>query len=122
MAAEFRENRAGMAAMLRTPRAVKTMEHIGDLIRIRAEAIAPVQTGAYAFGTEPPNGAHGGGFQVEPGVRDGVASVRIANRVRAAPSKNFPEGYGYGAALEFGNARIKKQRILGRALDAVNLA
>lgn len=122
MVAEFRENRAGMAAMLRTLAALKAVEHIGELIRIRAEEIAPVHTGAYAFGTEPPNGAHGGGFHVEPAIRDGVASVRVINRVRSAPSKNYPDGYGYGAALEFGNEHTPRQRILGRALDAVHLA
>jgi hypothetical protein len=115
VAATFAQNRAGMAAMLRTPRAVKTVEHIGDLIRIRAEAIAPVQTGAYAFGLPGPPGVTGGGFHVDAGIRNGVASVRVSNNVRRG-------SYAYGAALEFGNARIKKQRILGRALDAVNLA
>jgi hypothetical protein len=132
MPTEFRENRAGMLAMLRTPRAVAAMDHIGQLIRIRAEEIAPVDSGAYAFGIESRKGAHGGGFKVEAGIRNGVASVRVINRVRSGPSRRFPNGFGYGAALEYGltwvdkrtgrTHTIKKQRILGRALDAVNLA
>jgi hypothetical protein len=119
---EWRENRAGCLAALATPDAVDAMRHIGDLIRIRAEEIAPVDTGAYAFGVESGKGARDGGFKVEAGIRDGTASVRVINRVRSAPSKNWPNGYGYGLGLERGNSRMRGQRILGRALDALNLA
>lgn len=108
--------------MLATPSMVAAMDHLGQLVRIRAEQISPVRTGAYAFGIEAGNGAHDGGFKVDSGVHEGIARVRVTNSVRSAPSKNWPNGYGYGWALEHGNSRIKKQRILGRALDALNLA
>lgn len=112
---EWRENRAGCQAALATPDAVDAMRHIGDLIHIRAEEIAPVVTGAYAFGLPGKPGVTGGGFHVDAAVRDGVASVRVTNNVHRG-------SFGYAIALEFGNSRVRKQRILGRALDALNLA
>lgn len=115
-------NPAGLRAMLGTPAMLAAMEHLGELVRIRAEEIAPVDTGAYAFGVEPKNGAHDGGFKLDPAVVRGVARCRITNAVRSAPSPKWPEGYPYGQALEWGNSRMKGQRILGRALDAINLA
>lgn len=117
MAVEYRENRAGIRAMLAAPFMVKAMDHVGQVIRVEAERIAPVDTGAYAFGQPTPK-ASGGGFHVDSGVTDGAARTRVSNNVRSAPSKNWPDGYGYGWALEHGNKRIKKQRILGRAIDA----
>jgi hypothetical protein len=104
------------------PAMVGAMDHIGQLVRIHAEEIAPVDTGAYAFGVEAGNGAHDGGFTVDAGLDRGIARVRVVNAVRSAPSKRWPQGYAYGVALEFGNGRMRGQRILGRALDAVNLA
>lgn len=115
MASRFEPNPAGMKAMLATSSMVAAMGHIGQLIRIRAEAIAPVRTGAYAFGLEGEPGVTGGGFHVDASVVEGVARARISNDVHRG-------SYNYGVALEFGNSRIKKQRILGRALDALNLA
>lgn len=115
-------NLAGLREMLGTPAMVAAMKHLGELVRIRAEQIAPVDTGAYAFGVEPANGAHDGGFKLDPAVVRGVARCRIYNAVRSAPSKKWPNGYAYGVALEHGNEHMKGQRILGRALDALNLA
>lgn len=121
MAIQWVENPAGMKALLLAPGAVRAMEFVGGVVRDEAERIAPVRTGAYAFGVDPPNGAHDGGFHVEPFTNDGAAAVRVINRVRSKPSKNYPEGYGYGAALEHGDGHITAQHILGRALDALNL-
>lgn len=118
MAVEYRHNPAGLAKLMRSPAMVAEMRRRVELARIHAEAIAPVDTGAYAYGLPTPRAA-GGGFQIEAGVRGGRAYGRIVNRVRSAPSRNWPDGYGYGWALEFGNKRIRKQRILGRAVDAI---
>ncbi len=115
MPSVFVANPAGLRAMLSTPAMVGAMDHIGELVRIRAEEIAPVRTGAYAFGLEGEPGVTGGGFHVDAGVHEGVARVRISNDVHRG-------SYNYGVGLEFGSSRIKKQRILGRALDALNLA
>lgn len=116
---EFRENRAGIEEMLRADFMVDEMRRRMELGRIQAERIAPVDTGAYAFDTPNDKGATGGGFKVKSGVRGGRAYARLSNSVRSRPSKNWPNGYGYGWALEHGNKRIKKQRILGRAIDAI---
>jgi hypothetical protein len=118
--ADYRPNPAGLAAMLAAPFMVAEMKRRAELGRIEAERIAPVDTGAYAFDTPNSKGAHGGGFKVTAGIKDGRAYARLSNHVRAKPSKNFPDGYGYGWALEHGNKRIKKQRILGRAIDALS--
>jgi hypothetical protein len=115
LAATYVPNPAGIKAMLATPAMVDAMDHIGQLIRIRAEAIAPVVTGAYAFGLEGGPGVTGGGFHVDAGIHEGVARVRVINDVHRGT-------YGYGQALEFGTRHMRKQRILGRALDALNLA
>lgn len=121
MPVEWRENPAGMKALLLAPGAVRAMEFVGGVVADEAERIAPRVTGAYADGVEAANGAHGGGFHVEPFTNHDAAAVRVINRVRSKPSKNYPEGYGYGAALEHGNGHIAAQHILGRALDALNL-
>ncbi|MER7280414.1 hypothetical protein ABT369_38855 [Dactylosporangium sp. NPDC000244] len=117
---EFRENRAGVAAMLRTAGMLAAMEHLGDIVRIDAEATAAVDTGAYAFGTNHKPGVTGGGFNVDAAIRDGVASVVVSNDVRSAPSEHWPEGYPYGVAQEFGNERVQARHTLGRALDALS--
>lgn len=93
-----------------------------------AMRIAPVDTGQYKYGrvllsrrTDPtgrlrkkygrfrplPRGSEGG-FHVERGVRNGVAYARLVNK---APHAGF---------LEFGTRYMKRQRILGRAMDAIS--
>jgi hypothetical protein len=120
MTTDFVENRAGVAEMLRTPEMLAAMRHLGEVVRIDAEATAAVDTGAYAFGTDVKPGVTGGGFEVDPAVRDGVASVVVSNNVRSAPSKNWPDGYPYGVAQEFGNEHVDARHTLGRALDALS--
>lgn len=118
--ARFEENRAGVAAMLRAPGMLAAMEHLGTIVQIEAERTAAVDTGAYAFGNDVKPGVTGGGFNVDPAIRDGKASVVISNDVRAAPSKSHPEGYPYGVAQEFGNGHITARHTLGNALDALS--
>ncbi|GAA2346941.1 hypothetical protein [Dactylosporangium salmoneum] len=117
---EFQEDRAGIAEMTRSPAMLAAMEHLGDIVRIDAEATAAVDTGAYAFGLDGKPGVTGGGFTVDPQIRRGVASVVVSNDVRSAPSKNWPEGYPYGVAQEFGNEYVTARHTLGRALDALS--
>jgi hypothetical protein len=119
MVVEWRENPAGMRALLLTPAAENAMEFVGGIVRDEAERIAPVVTGAYAFGVDPPTGEHDGGFHVEPFTNNDAAAVRIVNRVRAKPTKKYVDGFGYGVALEVGTRYMHAQHILSRALDAV---
>lgn len=119
-AVDFEEDKAGVAEMLRTPDMLATMGHLGEIVRIEAERTAAVDTGAYAFGTDVKPGVTGGGFDVDAAIRDGVASVTVSNDVRSAPSKNWPEGYPYNLALEFGDGKITAQHTLGNALDALS--
>jgi hypothetical protein len=109
---EYRENRGGIEEMLRAPWLVVELERRAELGRIEAERIAPVRTGAYAFGLPGDEGVHGGGFKVAAGVKDGRAYARINNDVRRGD-------YCYAAALEFGTRYMKRQRPLGRAIDAL---
>lgn len=117
---DFEEDRGGIAEMMRTPDMLAAMGHLGEIVRIEAERTAAVDTGAYAFGTDVKPGVTGGGFEVDPAIRDGVASVTISNDVRSAPSKNWPEGYPYGVAQEFGDENVEARHTLGNALDALS--
>jgi hypothetical protein len=121
MAVEWHEDRAGMAALLLAPQAVRAMEFVGGVVKDEAERIAPVRTGAYAFGVDPPTGEHDGGFHVEPFTNNDAAAVRVINRVRARPTRSDPTGFGYAPALEVGTRYMHGQHILSRALDAVSL-
>lgn len=100
MGAEFRPNRAGIEAMLRSPTVVRALEARAEQIKRRAERISPVDTGHYKASWYRETHATG----------DGRPFVRVGNRC------------SYGRYLEFGTSRMRKQRILGRALDAINLA
>lgn len=121
MTVTWRENPAGMRALLLAPDAVRAMEFVGGVIKDEAERTAPVDTGAYAFGVDPPNGAHDGGFHVEPFTKNDAAAVRVINRVRSKSSAKWPDGFGYGALLEWGGNGRPARHILGHALDALNL-
>lgn len=109
---EFREHPAGTRAMLAEPFMVEAMRHKAELGRIAAERIAPVDTGAYAFGLPGKPGVHGGGFKVTAGLRDGRAVARLSNDVHRGD-------FCYAAALEFGTRHMRAQRPLGRAIDAI---
>lgn len=114
------ENPAGIAAMAAGPGMLAAMKHLGEIVQIDAERTAAVDTGAYAFGLPGKPGTTGGGFKVDAAIRDGKATVRVSNDVRAAPSANFPEGYGYGVAQEFGNSHVTARHTLGNALAALS--
>lgn len=116
MAVEYRRNEAGLRAMLAAPWLVAELKRRAELGRIEAERISPVRTGAYAFGAEtarnaPPD-VHGGGFKVTAGIKDGRAYARLSNDVHRGD-------FCYAAALEFGTSKMRKQRPLGRAIDAI---
>ena len=113
-------NPAGIAAMAASPGMLAAMDKLGQVVAAEAERTAAVDTGAYAHGTPGRPGVTGGGFKVDADIRDGVATARISNDVKAAPSTNFPEGYAYGVAQEFGNEHVTARHTLGNALDALN--
>lgn len=113
--ARYVENPAGIQAMLASPAMVQAMRHRGELVRIEAERIAPVDTGNYAFKTPNTRGNRDGSFVLTAGVRAGRAYARVSNSARS------PRGFMYSLALEFGTKYMRKQRILGRALDAIRL-
>lgn len=109
----FVENPSGIAAMAAGPGMLGAMDECGNFIRIDAEAIAPVDTGAYAFGTPGRPGTTGGGFKVDPAIRGGRATVRVSN------DASF-NGHCYAVDLEFGNRDQPAQHILGNALSALS--
>jgi hypothetical protein len=96
--------------MLAAPWMVEEMRRRAELGQIRAEEIAPVDTGAYAFGLPGKPGVTGGGFHVTAGIKDGRAYGRLSNDVHR-------NGFSYAAALEWGTKYMRKQRPLGRAID-----
>jgi HK97 gp10 family phage protein len=93
----FVENRAGIEAMLRSRSVELGLRRIGAAIKDRAERISPVDTGHYRNSWYLES--------VRPG--DGRPFVRVGNRA------------AYARYLEYGTRYMKRQRILGRALDAV---
>ena len=102
MGVEYRENPAGIRAMLAAPWMVEALRRKGEAIKAVAEANTPVDTGRMKAS-----------WRVRAAVKDGRAWVRVLNTARS------PEGYPYPAALEFVTRRIKKRRILGRAVEQV---
>lgn len=110
MASRFTEYPQGLAAVLAGEPMQRHLHHRMELAEIYAEAIAPVVTGRYAGFTEsearPHNRGHGG-FVVVSGVRNGRAYARLIN---ITP---------YAVFLEFGTRYMRRQRILGRSLDAM---
>lgn len=96
MAATFRANQAGIAALARTPAMRDAMQTLADRVANQARAIAPVVTGEYKASIE-----------ASTVQRDG----KICGRVTAgAPHSQF---------LEFGTEHMDAQRILGRSLDVL---
>jgi hypothetical protein len=117
--ARFEPRHEVVGEILSSPGMVAEMMRRVELGRIEAERLASVDTGNYAFGTPNQRGATGGAFMVTAGVRDGRAYGRLSNAARAKPSPAYPGGYMYSWALEFGNKRIRAQRVLGRCLDTM---
>ena len=92
---EYKPNRAGLQEMLRSQGVRLALLAKARKVKFRAEAIAPVQTGRYRAS-----------FTLEWGEQDGRVFARVLNRTP------------YARFLEFGTRYMRKQRILGRALDA----
>lgn len=103
--ATFRMHPGALERILSSPAMQRMLEERAERVRIRAEQIAPVRTGRYAFGMRIPSGGKGGGFEIETGVERGRAYARVINRTP------------YAIYLEFGTRYMRKQRILGNALD-----
>ncbi len=93
-------NPAGFAAFERSPMIEAMLLRTAQKIEERGVALSPVRTGQYVSS-----------WYSETGRRDsGLPYGRTGNR---APHARF---------LEYGTRYMARQRILGRALDAVNLA
>lgn len=106
MATRFEPNRAGIAAFGRSQGMQQAMGRLAEKVKARAERISPVRSGQYKAG-----------WRTASGVRNGRAFGRIYNIARDPKT-----GYPYPRAVEFGTERMKKQRVLGRALDALREA
>lgn len=102
MAVEYRENPAGIRAMLASPGMQRAMHTVGEAVKTRAEALTPVQTGLMRRS-----------WAVKVGVRGGRAWVRILNDAKTA------EGTRYPWFVEHGTRRMRRQRVLGRAVDQI---
>jgi HK97 gp10 family phage protein len=111
MGATFVPNPAGIRALLASPAMVKAMERVAEKIEAEAVRLAPVRTGNYV-----------NSFSVHADVHDGVARGVVSNNAHSEPSAGYAGGYPYCQALEFGTSKMRAQRIMGRALDAINLA
>lgn len=90
---KFVASRAGISELGRSPAMVAEMKRRAEVVAVRARAIAPVRTGRYKAS-----------IKATAGVRAGRAQGRVT---ASAPWSSF---------LEFGTSRMRRQRILGRAL------
>jgi hypothetical protein len=107
----FTEYPQGLAHALAAEPMQQALARKMGLVRIYAEAIAPVRTGRYAGFTETadrPGNPGQGGYVIVSGVRNGKAYARLIN---ITP---------YAVYLEFGTRYMRRQRPLGRALDALH--
>lgn len=103
MAVEYRENPAGIAAMLRSDMVADALRARAEEGKRRAEQLTPVDTGRMKASW------------VVTVTRGGkTVQARLANTARDPQT-----GFNYPAALEFGTRYIRKRRILGRAIDSM---
>lgn len=107
MPARFVPNEAGIRRVLQSEDMQQTLAARMERARIRAEAIAAVDTGRYAYAVNIPPGERGGGFHVVSGVDDGRAFARLVN--------DTPYAY----FLEFGTRYMKAHKTLRRSIDAL---
>ncbi len=96
-AALFVENPAGMAALRAAPFMRRAIEDAGGKVKAEAERLSPVRTGHYRASWYLKSESGGAG----------AVLVRVGN------------GAEYAFYLEHGTSEINRQRILGRALDAL---
>ncbi len=102
MAATFRANQAGIRAIAATEGMARAIRQPGELVAERARELAPVLTGQYKAG-----------IHVDVIDRDGKKVARVST------DPVSPEGYHYGASVEFGTENMEGQRVFGRALDVL---
>lgn len=99
----YRENRAGVRAMLCSQEVRDDTHRRGENVADFARSIAPVRTGRYKGLTKQ----YGrGGFYVISGIENGVPYTDVTN----------PTPYAY--FLERGTRYMRAQHILGRSLQA----
>ena len=101
MAVEFRENRAGVDAMLGAPWMVSAIEARCRPIKARAEINTPVDTGRMRSS-----------WRLWAGLRQRRALVQVYNTAKSA------DGFHYPWVIEKGSRFIEAQHPLGRAVDA----
>lgn len=101
MVIRYSQNRAGLAAFERSPQMVTALERVLAPIKQHAEVNTPVDTGRMRAS-----------WRIHGGVAAGRAFARISNSARSETGAPYP------AYLEFGTRRIKRRRILARAIDA----
>lgn len=99
--ATYRENPAGMRAMLAAPFMVEAMRQFAERGAAGAERNTPVDTGRMKAS-----------WRTWAGIRNGRAAAQIYNT-----ATNPQTGFHYPLALERGTRYIKRRRILGRAID-----
>lgn len=100
---KFKPNRQGIAEIGRSKAMQAMLKDKAEMVKARAEVIAPVETGRYKGITQ----TYGrGGFHVIVGVSRGKAYAKVRNTTP------------YASYLEFGTSKMRRQRILGRALLA----
>ncbi len=103
----IRVHHSGIRRMLGSPPLVREMRRRMNKARILAIMIAPIDSGNYVSRFSRPGA-------LESGVNArGVAFARLSNDARS------PEGFLYALALEVGTRHMRAQRILRRALRAV---
>jgi hypothetical protein len=107
----YREDRAGIQAMLISRWMVDAMGDIAETGRTRAILIAPVRSGRYA--------SH---FRIWKGIRAGRAFAVYYNGVASKQrSAKYPSGFVYAIALELGTSKMRKQRILLKSIDGIRV-
>lgn len=104
MASRFVPNQRGIKQFGRSAGVEAALLALVDgRVKPRAVALTPVQSGRMKTS-----------WRTGSGVERGVAYARIWNT-----AKDPRTGYRYPAAVEFGTSRMRAQRVLGRALDAL---
>ena len=101
--ASFTYNETGWQAALRSPEMLRAMFTKAEKVQVRAERIAPRDTGRYA----------GDNHEIEPAGFVASASIKDGRAIGRVQSDVF-----YSVFLEFGTRYMRRRRVLGRALDA----
>jgi hypothetical protein len=94
MVTRFVPNEPGIRAMLAGPQMVAALDRTGQRIVNAAHLIGPYRTGDYYRS-----------WRVYSGVRNGVAWCRVANVIF------------YAYYLEWGTKYMRRQRVLGKAVQ-----